>query len=45
MLVSLQDGLIRRVALTCAGNWSAETEAQVVAETGPLGARTPEAVR
>ena len=45
MMATLQDGLVRRLAITCAGNWSAETEAQVVEETGPLGPRTPASVR
>jgi hypothetical protein len=44
MLVSLRDGLIDRLAITCAGNWSAETETRVIAETGPLGRRTAELV-
>jgi hypothetical protein len=39
MIATLRDGRIARLALTCAGNWSAETEARVLAETGPLGAR------
>ncbi len=45
MLATLRDGLIARLAITCAGNWSAETEAGVVAETGALGPRVTEAVR
>ena len=39
LLATLRDGLIARLAITCAGNWSAETEARVVAETGALGPR------
>ncbi len=35
----------QRLAITCAGNWSAETEARVVEETGALGPRVREAVR
>jgi hypothetical protein len=45
ILVTMRDGLISRLAITCAGNWSAETEARVVAETGALGPRMVEAVR
>jgi hypothetical protein len=37
MLASLRDGLIQRLLVTCAGNWSPETEATVLAETGALG--------
>ena len=42
MLVTLRDGLVQRLAITCAGNWSAETEARVVEETGALGPRAAE---
>ncbi len=45
MLVTLRDGLVQRLAITCAGNWSAETESRVVAETGALGPRVTEAAR
>ena len=45
MVATLKDGLVQRLAITCAGNWSAETEAQVVEETGALGPRTPASVR
>jgi hypothetical protein len=45
MLVTLREGRIQRLAMTCAGNWSVETEAHVLAETGALGARVTEAVR
>ena len=45
MVATLKDGLVRRLAITCAGNWSAETEAQVLEETGALGPRTPAGVR
>ena len=45
MLATLKDGLIQRLAITCAGNWTAETEASVLSETGPLGARAEAAVR
>ena len=45
MVATLKDGLVQRLAITCAGNWSAETEAQVVEETGDLGPRTPASVR
>ena len=45
MMATLKDGLVQRLAITCAGNWSAETEAQVVEETGALGPRTPASVR
>jgi hypothetical protein len=45
MLATLRDGRIARLAITCAGNWSAETEARVVGETGALGPRVVEAVR
>jgi hypothetical protein len=45
MLVTMRDGRIARLAITCAGNWSAETEARVLAETGALGRRVAEAVR
>jgi hypothetical protein len=41
----LDRGLVQRLAITCAGNWTAETEAQVVEETGALGPRTPAGVR
>jgi hypothetical protein len=44
MVVTLRDGLIDRLAITCAGNWSPETEARVVEETGALGPRTAEVV-
>jgi hypothetical protein len=44
MLVTLRDGLIQRLAMTCAGNWSAETEARVVEETGALGPRVAQPV-
>jgi hypothetical protein len=37
MLVTLRDGLVQRLLITCAGNWSAETEATVLAGTGALG--------
>ncbi len=45
MLVTLRDGLVSRLAITCAGSWSAETEARVVEETGTLGPREREGVR
>jgi hypothetical protein len=45
MLVTLRDGLVQRLAITCAGNWSADTEARVVSETGALGPRVTEAAR
>lgn len=45
LLATLRDGRIARLAITCAGNWSAETEARVVEETGALGPRMREAVR
>ena len=45
MMATLKDGLVQRLAITCAGNWSAETESQVVEETGALGPRTPASVR
>ena len=45
MVATLKDGLVQRLAITCAGNWSAETEAQVVEETGALGPRTSAGVR
>jgi hypothetical protein len=45
MLVTLEDGRIQRLAITCAGNWSAETEARVLEETGALGPRVEETVR
>ena len=45
MVATLKDGLVQRLAITCAGNWSAETEAQVLEETGALGPRTPASVR
>ena len=45
MVATLKDGLVQRLAITCAGNWSAETQAQVVEETGALGPRTPASVR
>jgi hypothetical protein len=45
MLVTLKDGRIQRLAITCAGNWSAETEARVLEETGALGPRVEETVR
>jgi hypothetical protein len=37
ILVTMRDGRIARLLVTCAGNWSPETEAEVVAQTGPLG--------
>ena len=37
MIAALRDGLVQRLLVTCAGNWSAETEATVLAETGALG--------
>lgn len=45
MMATLKDGLVQRLAITCAGNWSAETEAQVVEATGALGPRTTAGVR
>jgi hypothetical protein len=45
LIATVKDGLIIRLSLSCAGNWTAETEAQVVAETGSFGAREQEAVR
>jgi hypothetical protein len=37
MVATLKDGLVQRLLVTCAGNWSAETEATVLAQTGALG--------
>jgi hypothetical protein len=45
MVATLKDGLVQRLAITCAGNWTAETEAQVLEETGALGPHTPASVR
>ena len=45
MVATLKDGLVQRLAITCAGNWTAETEAQVLEETGALGPRTAAGVR
>ena len=45
MMATLKDGLVQRLAITCAGNWSVETEAQVVEATGALGPRTTAGVR
>lgn len=39
MLVTLRDARIVTVASSCAGDWSDERTATVVAETGPFGAR------
>ena len=45
IVATLKDGLVQRLAITCAGNWSAETEAQVVEETGALGPHSHAGVR
>jgi hypothetical protein len=45
LIATVTSGRISRLSLTCAGNWTPETEAEVLAGTGSLGARTPEVVR
>lgn len=37
LIATLREGRVARLLVTCAGNWSAETEAEVLAQTGPLG--------
>jgi hypothetical protein len=44
LLATVVDGRISRLSLTCAGNWTAETEATVLAETGAFGPRVSASV-
>jgi hypothetical protein len=44
LLATVVDGRIGRLSLTCAGNWSAETEAGVLAEAGAFGPRVSASV-
>lgn len=39
LIATVREGRIARLYVTCGGNWSAETQAQVAAETGELGPR------